>query len=139
MILGGVKSNALPELASAVVNHRIKTERWDCLRIVYTSILKRLSQSSVSALQESITKKLLPLAEKYNLTLSSFSQVNLTTGGTGTLTLSDAWGTALDPAPVTPTEGDEAGAYRLLSGVIRKTRGKKVTAVSPAIMSGNTG
>ncbi|KAF8609702.1 carboxypeptidase S [Ceratobasidium sp. AG-I] len=120
MILGGVKSNALPELASAVVNHRIRTD------------------SSVSELQESITKKLLPLAEKFNLTLSSFSQANLTTGGSGTLTLSDAWGTALDPAPVTPTEGDEAAAYRLLSGVIRHTSGEKVTAVSPAIMSGNT-
>ena len=107
--------------------------------ITYTFVLTYMPQSSVSALQDSITKKLLPLAEKYNLTLSSFSQSNLTTGGAGTLTSSDAWGTALDPAPVTPTEGDEASAYRLLSGVIRHTRGKKVTAVSPAIMSGNTG
>ncbi|QRV91202.1 Gly-Xaa carboxypeptidase [Ceratobasidium sp. AG-Ba] len=118
---GGVKSNALPELASAVVNHRIRTD------------------SSVSELQKLITAKLLPLAEKYNLTLSSFtSGQNLTTGTLGTLTLSDAWGTALEPAPVTPTEGKDAGAYRLLSGVIRKTRGDKKTVVSPAIMSGNT-
>jgi acetylornithine deacetylase/succinyl-diaminopimelate desuccinylase-like protein len=27
MIVGGVKANALPELASAVVNHRIRTDR----------------------------------------------------------------------------------------------------------------
>ncbi|KAG9076408.1 hypothetical protein FRC06_009519 [Ceratobasidium sp. 370] len=120
MIQGGVKSNALPELASAVVNHRIRTD------------------SSVSALQESITSKLLPLAKKYNLALSSFSDQNLTSGALGTLTLSDAWGTALEPAPVTPTEGKEAAAYRLLSGVIRKTRGDKKVVVSPAIMSGNT-
>ncbi|KAG8770390.1 hypothetical protein FRC12_004298 [Ceratobasidium sp. 428] len=117
---GGVKANALPELASAIVNHRIRTD------------------SSLSALQESITSKLLPLAQKYNLTLSAFSDKTLTTGGLGTLKLSDAFGTALPPAPLTPTEGKEAAAYRLLSGVIRKTRGEKKTAVSPAIMSGNT-
>ncbi|KAG9073696.1 hypothetical protein FS749_014778 [Ceratobasidium sp. UAMH 11750] len=120
IIDGGVKSNALPELASAVVNHRIRTD------------------SSVSALQESITSKLFPLAQKYNLTLSSFSNQNLTSGALGTLTLFDAWGTALEPAPLTPTEGKEAAAYRLLSGVIRKTRGGKQMIVSPAIMSGNT-
>ncbi|QRV76367.1 Gly-Xaa carboxypeptidase [Ceratobasidium sp. AG-Ba] len=121
MISGGVKSNALPELASAVVNHRIRTDR----HVIY--------------LQKMITAKLLPLAKKYNLTLSSFaSDQNLTTGALGTLTLSDAWGTALEPAPVTPTEGKEAAAYRLLSGVIRKTRGDKKTAVSPSVPGGNT-
>ncbi|KAF8609703.1 carboxypeptidase S [Ceratobasidium sp. AG-I] len=119
LITGGVKSNALPELASAIVNHRIRTD------------------SSVSVLQESITAKLIPLAEKYNLTLTSFSQ-NITTGGAGTLTMADAFGNALDPAPVTPTEGAEAGPYRLLSGVIRYTMGDKPTIVSPAIMTGNT-
>ncbi|KAJ1311788.1 hypothetical protein OPQ81_010254 [Rhizoctonia solani] len=120
LINGGVKANALPELASAVVNHRIRTD------------------SSVSELQESITSKLVPLAEKFNLSLTAFSRANVTTGKVGTLTLSDAWGTALDPAPITPTEGTEAAAYKLLSGVIRHTRGSKKTVVSPAIMSGNT-
>ncbi|KEP54141.1 gly-Xaa carboxypeptidase [Rhizoctonia solani 123E] len=120
MINGGVKANALPELTSAVVNHRIRTD------------------SSVSELIESITSKLIPLAEKFNLTLTSFSRTNVTTGKVGTLTLSDAWGTALDPAPITPTIGTEAAAYKLLSGVIRHTRGDKKTVVSPAIMSGNT-
>ncbi|CAE6419504.1 hypothetical protein ACGC1H_001911 [Rhizoctonia solani] len=120
MINGGVKANALPELASAVVNHRIRTD------------------SSVSELIESITSKLIPLAEKFNLTLTSFSRTNVTTGKVGTLTLTDAWGTALDPAPITPTVGTEAAAYKLLSGVIRHTRGDKKTVVSPAIMSGNT-
>ncbi|CAE6427932.1 unnamed protein product [Rhizoctonia solani] len=120
MINGGVKANALPELASAVVNHRIRTD------------------SSVSELKDTITSKLVPLAEKFNLTLTSFSRTNVTTGKIGTLTLSDAWGTALDPAPITPTEGDEATAYKLLSGVIRHTRADKKTVVSPAIMGGNT-
>ncbi|KAG8689824.1 hypothetical protein FRC11_000339 [Ceratobasidium sp. 423] len=121
MIKGGVKANALPELASAVVNHRIRTD----------------SSSSVSALQDAITAKLIPLVKKYNLTLTAFSRANVTSGRGGTITLSDAFNTALEPAPVTPTEGSEAAAYRLLSGVIRKTRGNK-TIVSPALMGGNT-
>ncbi|KAF8761518.1 carboxypeptidase s [Rhizoctonia solani] len=83
MINGGVKANALPELASAVVNHRIRTDRSLC-----------------SELKDAITSKLVPLAE-------------------------NAWGTALDPAPITPTKGDEAAAYKLLSGVIRHTRADK--------------
>ncbi|KAG8683468.1 hypothetical protein FRC11_013533, partial [Ceratobasidium sp. 423] len=120
LINGGVKVNALPEQASAVVNHRIRTD------------------SSVSELKESITSKLIPLAEKFSLTLTSVSRANVTTGKVGTLTLSDAWGTALEPAPITPTAGTEAAAYKLLSGVIRHTRGDKRTVVSPAIMSGNT-
>ncbi|CAE7137047.1 unnamed protein product [Rhizoctonia solani] len=120
MIKGGVKANALPELASAIVNHRIRTD------------------SSVSALQDALTAKLLPLVKKYNLTLTAFSQTNITTGGGGTVVLSDAFNTALEPAPVSPTEGSKAAAYRLLSGVIRKTRGDE-TIVSPALMGGNTG
>ncbi|CAE6428447.1 unnamed protein product [Rhizoctonia solani] len=119
IIKGGVKANALPELASAVVNHRIRTD------------------SSVSALQDAITGKLLPLAEEYNLTLTAFSHANVTIGRGGNIKLSDAFDTALEPAPVSPTEGSEAAAYRLLSGVIRKTRGDK-TIVSPALMGGNT-
>ncbi|KAH7345332.1 carboxypeptidase S [Rhizoctonia solani] len=119
MIKGGVKANALPELANAIVNHRIRTD------------------SSVSALQDDITAKLLPLIKKYNLTLTAFSQVNVTTGGSGTVVLSDAFNTALEPAPVSRTEGSKAAAYRLLSGVIRKTRGDE-TIVSPGLMGGNT-
>lgn len=95
--------------------------------------------SSVSELQNAIVSKLIALANEYDLTLSAFGHSNLTTGELGTLTLSDAWGTALDPAPVTPTEGIEGAAYKLLSGVIRQTRGDKKTVISPAIMSGNTG
>ncbi|KAF8273163.1 carboxypeptidase S [Lactarius quietus] len=66
LIQGGVKANALPEEAWAVVNHRIAT------------------QSSISA-----------------------------------LTLTDAWGTALEPAPVTPTDG--SAPWQLLSGTIKAT------------------
>ncbi|CEL57390.1 Gly-Xaa carboxypeptidase [Rhizoctonia solani AG-1 IB] len=119
MIKGGVKANALPELASAIVNHRIRTD------------------SSVSSLQDAITAKLLPLANEYNLTLTAFSYDNLTAGGGGSIKLSDAFDSALEPAPVSPTKGPEAAAYRLLSGVIKKTQGDKII-VSPALVGGNT-
>ena len=64
----------------------------------------------------------------------------------GTLELSDAWGTALEPAPITPTSKD-AAAFQLLSGTIKATfhqfRNKnedvREIVVAPGIMSGNTG
>ena len=63
----------------------------------------------------------------------------------GTLTLSDASGRALEPAPVTPT-GPDAAPYRLLSGTIKATynshrslEGKDNIIVTPSISSGNTG
>ncbi|KAL5537035.1 hypothetical protein ACEPAF_858 [Sanghuangporus sanghuang] len=123
LIQGGVKTNALPEQAWAVVNHRIAT------------------QSSVATLQERDAKVIAKLAEKFNLTYNAFGET-LHTGSTGTLTLSDAWGNALEPAPVTSV--DEA-PYKLLSGTIRaayETRrnvdnGEDIK-IAPGIMTGNT-
>lgn len=93
--------------------------------------------SSVSELEYDITTKILPLVKKYNLAFTAFSQGNITTGVNGRVILSNAFGAALEPAPVTPTKGSEATAYRLLSGVIRKTRGD-TTVVSPTLIGGNT-
>lgn len=64
----------------------------------------------------------------------------------GTLTLSDAWGALLEPAPITPSAGEEAEAFRLLAGTIKAvhrahhkvTDEKDAVIVSPGIMSGNT-
>ncbi|KAL5531541.1 hypothetical protein ACEPAG_4418 [Sanghuangporus baumii] len=123
LIQGGVKTNALPEQAWAVVNHRIAT------------------QSSVAALQERDAKVVAKLAEKFNLTYNAFGET-LHTGSTGTLTLSDAWGNALEPAPVTPT--DEV-PYKLLSGTIRAAYNARRNVdneedikIAPGIMTGNT-
>ncbi|KAB5587639.1 Gly-Xaa carboxypeptidase [Ceratobasidium theobromae] len=122
LISGGTKANALPELASAVVNHRIRTDR-----------------HVANNLQNAIVSKLIPLTNEYSLALHAFGRANLTTGEMGMLNLSNAWGSSgLNPAPVTPTEGSEGAAYKLLSGVIRQTRGAKKTVVSPAIGGGNT-
>ncbi|EJD07407.1 carboxypeptidase S [Fomitiporia mediterranea MF3/22] len=119
LIQGGVKTNALPEQAWAVINHRIAT------------------QGSVEAVKERDTKVIVELAEKFNLTYNAFGQT-LLSGGSGSLTLSDAWGTALEPAPVTPID---AAPYKLLSGTIRSAYAvnhDEDIKIAPGIMTGNT-
>ena len=130
VVRGGVKTNALPESAWAVVNHRIATD------------------SSVGAVQEHDAELLHGLARRFNLTYTAFGQLLSDTGAPayGSLTLSDAWGAALEPAPITPSAGEDAGAFRLLAGTIktvyrvhRNVTDDETVIVSPGIMSGNTG
>ncbi|KAJ8521566.1 hypothetical protein ONZ45_g1729 [Pleurotus djamor] len=123
---GGVKSNALPEKAWAVVNHRISTE------------------SSVSETMEHDTALLKGLAKKFNLTYTAFGEnIIQADNSKGSLSLSDAWGTALEPAPKTPTDRN-AAPFALLSGTIKATYNahRSITGdnivVGPGIMSGNT-
>ncbi|KAI9453418.1 carboxypeptidase S [Lactarius psammicola] len=128
LIQGGVKANALPEEAWAVVNHRIAT------------------QSSVAAVQQRDTDVLKHLAEEFNLTFTAFG-LDITPKGTptaGKLTLTDAWESGLEPAPVTPTDEDSA-PWRLLSGTIKATynahrglEGADNIFVSPGVLGGNT-
>ncbi|KAI0793902.1 carboxypeptidase S [Fomes fomentarius] len=126
LINGGVKTNALPEQAWAVVNHRIATD------------------SSVDAAKEHDTELLKSLAHKFNLSYTAFdTQVTAHDAPAyGTLTISDAWGAALEPAPISPIDAPE---YALLSGTIKATynahrslKGDDTIIVSPGIMSGNT-
>ncbi|KAI0766929.1 carboxypeptidase S [Trametes elegans] len=126
LINGGVKTNALPEQAWAVVNHRIATD------------------SSVDAVKEHDTALLKSLAQEFNLSYTAFgSQVTGENAPAyGTLTLSDAWGAALEPAPISPIDAPE---YALLSGTIKATYnahreldGDDNIIVAPGIMSGNT-
>ncbi|KAG6891195.1 hypothetical protein C0995_008447 [Termitomyces sp. Mi166 len=128
IIEGGVKANALPERAFAVVNHRI-------------SVI-----SSVGEVQTHDTELLSQLATQFNLTYTAFGKKLSVedASSAGTLTLSDAFGTALEPAPVTPTSPD-AVAWYLLSGTIKATYnshrsliGANEIIVSPGMSSGNT-
>ena len=130
LIQGGVKTNALPESAWAVVNHRIATD------------------SSVGATQEHDTQLLYHLAQQFNLSYTAFGERigDANAPAYGTLTLSDAWGAALEPAPITPSAGHDAGAFKLLAGTIktvyrahRNVTDDETVIVSPGIMSGNTG
>jgi Gly-Xaa carboxypeptidase len=127
MIKGGIKSNALPERAWALVNHRVSTE------------------SSIASVRAHDTRLLKKLAAEFNLTYEAFgvqvSGGNVSSGGS--LQLIDHRGT-LEPAPITPT-GKDVAAFQLLSGTIKATfnshrmiRDSDEIVVSPGIMSGNT-
>ncbi|KAJ7876836.1 hypothetical protein B0H13DRAFT_1632025 [Mycena leptocephala] len=95
----GVKVNALPEVATAVVNHRI------------------VERSSVIEVQKHIVELVSPIATEFNMSLIAFglpSTQNVVP--VHQIVLSDAFGTALEPSPVTPLE---SGPYELLAGTIK--------------------
>ena len=102
------------------------------------------SSSSVEQVKERDTQILKGLAAKNNLSYIAFGEEigDRSAKSYGKLTLSDAFNTALQPAPLTPTVKD-AAPYQLLSGTIKATydahRDGDGVIVSPGIMSGNTG
>ncbi|KAI0314592.1 hypothetical protein OF83DRAFT_435980 [Amylostereum chailletii] len=129
LIGGGVKVNALPETSWAVVDHRIA------------------DYSSVAELQARYVDVLAPVASALNLTFDAFGTLIPRADGTslnGHLRLTDAYGTALNPAPVSPTDG--SGPWELLSGTILSTLGsslrptmrEKSAIVAPGLVLGNT-
>ncbi|THU92711.1 hypothetical protein K435DRAFT_840504 [Dendrothele bispora CBS 962.96] len=133
VINGGVKSNALPEQAFAVINHRIGID------------------SSSSAVESRDTSLLLPLAQEFNLTFTAFGELvsdPSSTSSAGKLSL-DYLPTRrpLEPAPVTPLDSN---AFGLLAGTIRSTfdthrrlnessdEKKNEVFVAPGMPTGNT-
>jgi Gly-Xaa carboxypeptidase len=84
------------------------------------------------------------LAHRLNLTFTSFGETVSAGPSKGSLITSDDWNSALESAPISPTDAAE---YHLLAGTIRATYnthrgledGEKPVIVSPGIMSGNTG
>lgn len=120
LISGGVKVNALPEQTHFVVNHRIAEHRCavsSCF--TRSTIISSFSPSlsSVLDLQTRTIKILVPVAERYNLTLTAFGK-NVTAGTDtgGHIALSDAFGTGLNPSPMTPT--GQSPPFSLLAGTI---------------------
>ncbi|KAF7354336.1 Carboxypeptidase S [Mycena venus] len=100
IISGGVKSNALPEQAQTVVNHRIAT------------------QSSVNATLSRDTKLVMDLARKFNLSVTAYGELLTPPGSTyGSVALRAPQ--SLDPAPVSPIS---APPFRVLAGSIRTAR-----------------
>ncbi|KAH8681650.1 peptidase family M20/M25/M40 [Xylariales sp. PMI_506] len=115
IINGGVKSNALPERTTALINHRV-------------NIGER-----VADVQAHLTALAAKIAHKYNLTLNAFG------GGPETpssITLQIPRG-GLEPAPVTPTVIDALTPYRVLAGTTRALYGDDVV-LAPALATGNT-
>ena len=114
---------------------------------VYSSCHPLLTSSSLADVQQRDTDVLKHLAEEFNLTYKAFGSAISTQDGlaAGTLILSEAWYTGLEPAPVTPSDEDSA-PWRLFSGTIKATYnahrnldGPNNIVVSPGIMSGNSG
>ncbi|ETW79160.1 Metallo peptidase M20 [Heterobasidion irregulare TC 32-1] len=131
LVGGGVKVNALPESAWAVVDHRIA------------------DHSTVVALQMRYVDLLAPIASRLNLSFEAFGK-QFAHGNrddedfVGRVKLTDAYGTALDPAPISPTAGN--GPWELLSGTIlstletalRSKYAEKDAVVVPGLSLGNT-
>ncbi|KAK0718588.1 hypothetical protein B0T26DRAFT_741486 [Lasiosphaeria miniovina] len=109
---GGVKINALPERASATVNHRINIG--DTRDLVYN----RLAGIATG------------IAHRHNLTLHAFD------GGEGPASITlEASRIEVPPSPVTPADGRP---YAVLAGTVRALYGGDGVVVAPGIMTGNT-
>ncbi|CDO73270.1 hypothetical protein BN946_scf185008.g32 [Trametes cinnabarina] len=138
LIEGGVKVNALPERAAAIVNHRI------------------VQESSVEALESRLAELLRPLASRFNLTMDAFGRTVLPASvspstatnmtSKGHLSINVAFGYALGPSPVTPSGSKDP--YQVLAGTIRsaiadspRMAGTNIRGVIvvPQIEHGNTG
>ncbi|KAJ7034590.1 carboxypeptidase S [Mycena alexandri] len=127
MITGGVKSNALPEQAWAVVNHRIAT------------------QSSVNETLQRDVELLEGLAARFNLSVTANGKLITPAADATYGSLALTTRQELEPAPVTPSN---AAPFRLLAGTIRATfhaarkdvrEGKTDIVIAPAIGPGNSG
>ncbi|SPO32129.1 probable CPS1 - Gly-X carboxypeptidase YSCS precursor [Ustilago trichophora] len=123
LISGGVKINALPEQASTVINHRIDVS------------------SSTDEIRQHIYHTLLPVAHKLGLEVQGngtawdfISTSTVSKKSQGKIVLSDAFDSALEPAPFTPL--GEAPPWVLLQGVLRAVY--KDILVAPDVMGGNT-
>ncbi|KAJ7686723.1 hypothetical protein B0H17DRAFT_1160593 [Mycena rosella] len=122
IIHGGVKVNALPEQATAVVNHRISVD------------------SSVKELQARYVKLLTPVAKRFNLTVVGMSSTkacldfNTQVPETATryLKLSTPYGS--DASPVSPYSGS---AWDIFSGTAKHLWGEEAI-VAPLLMNGGT-
>lgn len=104
--------------------------------------------SSVAATLDRDARLVRSLARDYNLSYIAFDidmDGDMNAPGRGTVTLSTAFESGLEPAPITSSEED-AAPYGLLSGSIkaaynshRGISGDDHIIVSPGMMSGNTG
>ncbi|KAJ7657179.1 carboxypeptidase S [Mycena polygramma] len=119
IVKGGVKSNALPEQAAAVINYRVAT------------------QSSVNTTLTRDAELVMDLAHKFNLSVTAYGE-RLTPEGpySGSLLLSASL--SPDPAPAAPIN---APPFQLLATSIRSARkvgGADDVIVAPGLMTGGT-
>lgn len=135
IIYGGVKINALPEEATALINHRID------------------ANLDVQYVRDHLKNLVGQIAKEYGLGVKAWQSedefVQSVKGDEFSkshfIELQDAFQSALEPAPLTPIQGKDALPYRLLSSVIRhtyvneaKTKEEQGLRVVPSLMGGNT-
>ncbi|KAH7410653.1 Gly-Xaa carboxypeptidase [Cadophora sp. MPI-SDFR-AT-0126] len=113
VVQGGEKSNALPETAHIIVNHRIAVE------------------DTIQTVQDYYIHLLSPLAKKWDFSIQGFGQ-EASGNHKGTITL--AGHDALEPSP---TSDPQDQRFDWLTGTIRGVFGKEVV-VSPVLLTGNT-
>ncbi|PYI02538.1 vacuolar carboxypeptidase Cps1 [Aspergillus sclerotiicarbonarius CBS 121057] len=126
IITGGVKSNALPEKISAVVNYRVALHQTP-------DLVKSRAVNIIT-----------PIIQKYNLSLTAFPEDDKVDPSLNNhLTLTTLNG-ALSPAPVSPTDIHTDPVWARFSGITRSvfesvpSLDGKTVVVSGDIMTGNT-
>lgn len=128
VIFGGVKVNALPEISTALVNHRISVD------------------SSVQALQEQMTETLRDFAQTYKLEFTAFGKPIFDFGDEkkGSINLAPAFSSDLEPAPISPYN-TSSSAWNVLTGSIKSTwTSSQVTGnrseiiIAPSAFNANT-
>jgi Gly-Xaa carboxypeptidase len=113
IISGGVKINALPERAQALVNHRVNVG--ETAQVVFDRLTELASV----------------VAQKYDLHLHAFDDIE------EPLSIILSHGNYLDPAPVTPSDSLAESPFSVLAGTVKAVYGEDVI-VTPGIMTGNT-
>lgn len=119
LISGGAKINALPERTVLTVNHRVNVG------------------DRTSDVTDRLTAIAGKVAKKFNLTVNAFPEDGVETPNS--ITLKVAFGSTLEPAPVSPTwiiEG-ETNAYSVLAGTTRALFGEELI-MAPGLSTGNT-
>ncbi|BFZ57723.1 hypothetical protein PYCC9005_004776 [Savitreella phatthalungensis] len=111
---GGVKVNALPESAKAIVNHRIAID------------------SSSQDVRQKISGIVMEVAKSFGLGFSGFGEAGMESRN-GMIVVGDNDQT-LEPAPVTPIDTPQ---WKLLGGTFRRVFGEEVI-VAPGMSTGNT-
>ena len=114
IISGGIKVNALPERATAVVNHRINIGE------------------TPQVVKDRLTAVAGAVAQRHGLALHAFDGEEAPESIV--LTAADH---ELQVAPVTPADGTVESPFSVLAGTTRALYGKDVV-VTPGIMTGNT-
>jgi Gly-Xaa carboxypeptidase len=114
IISGGVKINALPENAQAVVNHRVNVG--ETSQVVFDHLTQLASR----------------VAQKHGLKLHAFDEVEEPMS-----ILLSHHNHYLDPAPITPSDGSVLSPFSVLAGTIKAVYGNELI-VTPGIMTGNT-